>query len=74
VANVTVFEMPVEVRLEFGAPVGLNDLDAERQAPEDVIDLSGRRTRSRPRGRQEARRERTDDLRLAKAFRHARAR
>ena len=34
----SVFEMPVEVGLEFGAIVGLNDVDAEGQSPEDVVD------------------------------------
>jgi len=38
VADVAFFEMPVEVGLKFGAIVGLNDLDAERQATEDVVD------------------------------------
>jgi hypothetical protein len=38
VANVSFFEMPVEVGLEFGAIVGLDDVDAERQATQDVID------------------------------------
>jgi hypothetical protein len=38
VADVEGFEMSVKVRLEFGAIVGLNDMDAEREAPEDVID------------------------------------
>ena len=43
VADVERFEMPVEVGLEFGAIVGLNDVDAERQPPEDVIDECDRR-------------------------------
>jgi hypothetical protein len=30
----------VEVGLEFGAIVGLDDVDAERQPPEDVVDES----------------------------------
>ena len=38
VADIAFFEMPVEVGLEFGALVGLNGVDAERQPPEDVID------------------------------------
>jgi hypothetical protein len=38
VVDVAFFEMPVEVGLEFGAIVGLNDVDAEGQPPEDVID------------------------------------
>ena len=38
VADVEGFEMPVKVGLEFGAIVGLEDVDAERQPPEDVVD------------------------------------
>src|SRR5262245_12532461 len=38
VADVAGFEMPVEMGLEFGAVVGLNDVDAEGQSPEDVVD------------------------------------
>src|SRR5262245_57529616 len=38
VPNVELLEMPVEMGLEFGAVVGLDDVDAERQAAEDVID------------------------------------
>ena len=38
VADVEGVEMPVEVGLEFGAIVGLDGLDAERQPPEDVVD------------------------------------
>jgi hypothetical protein len=37
-ADVERLEMPVEMGLEFSAVVGLNHVDAERQAPEDVID------------------------------------
>ena len=37
-ADVAFFEMPVEVRLEFGAIVGLNDVDAERQSSDDIVD------------------------------------
>ena len=43
VPDVACFEMPVEVGLEFGAIVGLNDMDAEGQSPEDVIDECDRR-------------------------------
>ena len=37
VADVEGFEMPVKVRLELGAIVGLNDKDAEGESPEDVV-------------------------------------
>ena len=37
-ADVELLEMPVKVRLEFGAIIGLDDVDAEGQAPEHVID------------------------------------
>ena len=43
VADVTLFEMPVKVGLEFGAIVGLHDVDAEGQAAEDVVDECDRR-------------------------------
>src|SRR5262245_36518393 len=36
--NVEFLEMPVEMGLEFGTVIGLDDVDAERQAAEDVID------------------------------------
>src|SRR5688572_442714 len=36
--NVAVLEMPVELRLKLGAVVGLNDVDAKRQAAQDIID------------------------------------
>jgi hypothetical protein len=36
--DIAFFEMPVEVGLKFGAIVGLHDVDAEGQAPEDVVD------------------------------------
>src|SRR5262245_49036784 len=38
VPDIAIFEMPVEVRLELGAVVRLHDVDAERQAPHDLID------------------------------------
>src|SRR4030095_13951469 len=46
VTDVELLEMPVEVRLEFGAIVGLNDVDAEGEPPEDVINEGDRRTLS----------------------------
>ena len=42
VADVESFEMPVKVGLEFGAIVSLDDVDAERQPAEDVVDGSCR--------------------------------
>ena len=41
------FEMPMEVRLEFGTVVGLNDVDTERHASQDIIDeFNGRPLRA----------------------------
>src|SRR4029453_17687901 len=44
VTDVELLEMPVEMGLEFGAIVGLNDVDAEGEPPEDVINEGDRRT------------------------------
>jgi hypothetical protein len=38
VTDVELLEMPMEMGLEFGAIVRLYDVDAEGQAPKDVID------------------------------------
>ena len=38
VADVELFEMPVEVGLEFRSVIGLNDVDAEVQPLQHVID------------------------------------
>src|SRR5687767_3420862 len=38
VADVELLEMPVKVGLEFGAVVRLNDMHAEGQSPENVVD------------------------------------
>src|SRR6476620_12395223 len=43
VADVAGFEMPVEMGLEFGAVVGLNDVDAEGQPSEDLANKFDRR-------------------------------
>ena len=34
--------MPVELRLELGAVVGLNDLHAKREAPHDLVEEADR--------------------------------
>ena len=43
-ADVEALEVPVELRLEFGAVVSLHDVDAERQPAHDVVDKLHRRT------------------------------
>src|SRR5262245_23461203 len=37
VADIQSLEAPVEARLEFGAVVGLDHLDAEREPPQDLV-------------------------------------
>jgi hypothetical protein len=43
VANVERLGKPVELRLEFGAIVGLQDVNAERQATDDSVEELHRR-------------------------------
>lgn len=42
-ANVELFQVPVELRLEFGAVVGLDDENAEWQSTKDLVDELNRR-------------------------------